>query len=79
MTVLLVVTLVIVAVAATAVVLTHDPVPQAVVASVFGLSLAMVFLAFEAPDVAMAVIVVGVVAVPLMVLVTMASIRGGEE
>lgn len=79
MTLLLALTLVLVAVVGTAVVAARDPVLQAVVASAFGLTLALVFLFFEAPDVAMAVIVVGVVAVPLMVLVTMAAIRGGER
>lgn len=79
MTPLLVVTLALTAVTGTAVILTHNPVLQAVVSSVFGLSLTLLFLTLEAPDVAMAVIVVNVVAIPLLVLVTMANIRGGEQ
>ncbi len=79
MTPLLVVTLLLTAVTGSAVVLTRDPVRQAVVSSVFGMALLLLFLTLEAPDVAMAVIVVNVVAIPLMVLLTMANIRGGER
>ncbi len=76
---LLVVSLLLTAVAGTAVILTRDPIRQAVVSSVFGLALTLSFLTLQAPDVAMAVIVVNVVAIPLLVLVTMANIRGGER
>ncbi len=54
--------------AGTAVVLTREPVAQAVAVSFYGLILAIMFLLFQAPDVALSQIVVGAVALPLMVL-----------
>ncbi|MBW3576588.1 MAG: DUF4040 domain-containing protein [Actinobacteria bacterium] len=71
--------LLLVAAAGTAVVATRDPVRQSVVASVFGSTLAVLFLLFEAPGVAMAMIVVGIVAVPVMVLFTMAAVRANQR
>jgi energy-converting hydrogenase B subunit D len=68
-----------VAVAGTATVLTRDPLRQAVTAGVFGLSLSVLFLAFAAPDVALSQIVVAGVAVPVMVLLTLAKIRTDER
>jgi uncharacterized MnhB-related membrane protein len=67
--------LVAVAVAGTAVVAVREPVRQAVVAGAFGLSLAALFFAFSAPDVALSMIVVSSVAVPLMVLLAMGRIQ----
>lgn len=67
------------AAAGTAVTLTEEPVRQAIVSGVFGIALTVVFLLLEAPGVAMAVVVVTVLAVPVMILVTMANIEGGEE
>jgi energy-converting hydrogenase B subunit D len=64
-----------VAVAGTATVLTRDPLRQAVTSGVLGLSLAVLFLAFGAPDVALSQIVVAGVAVPVMVLLTLAKVR----
>ena len=49
-----------VAVAGTATVLIRKPLRQAVASGVLGLSLAVLFLAFGAPDVALSQIVVGV-------------------
>jgi uncharacterized MnhB-related membrane protein len=68
-----------VAVAGTATVLTRDPLRQAVSSGVLGLSLAVLFLAFGAPDVALSQIVVAGVAVPVMVLLALAKIRTGER
>jgi energy-converting hydrogenase B subunit D len=68
-----------VAVAGTATVLTRDPLRQAVSSGTFGLTLAVLFLAFGAPDVALSQIVVAGVAVPVMVLLTLAKIRTGER
>ena len=79
MNALVLIALLLVAAGGTAVVLTRDPVHQAVVASFFGLCLAMLCLVLDAPGVAMAIIVVGVAAIPLMVLTTVANARGGEE
>jgi uncharacterized MnhB-related membrane protein len=75
MTALQAVLLVAVAVAGTAVVAVRDPVRQAVVAGAFGLSLATLFFAFSAPDVALSMIVVSSVAVPLMVLLALGRIH----
>jgi energy-converting hydrogenase B subunit D len=68
-----------VAVAGTATVLTRDPLRQAVTSGVLGLSLAVLFLAFGAPDVALSQIVVAGVAVPVMVLLALAKIRTDER
>jgi len=73
------VTLIVVALAGTAVVVTRDPARQALVASVFGLSLAVLFLAFQAPDVALSQIVVGAVALPAMIMLALRKIIRREE
>jgi uncharacterized MnhB-related membrane protein len=81
-TVLQGVLLVLVAVGGTAVVLIRDPLRQAIVAGVFGLLLALLFFAFQAPDVALSQIVVGSVALPLMIVLTLAKLaqlRGPDE
>ena len=70
--------LVLVAVGGTCVVATRDPLRQAMVASFFGILLAILFFSLQAPDVALSEVVVGAVALPLMILVSLAKIRGGE-
>jgi energy-converting hydrogenase B subunit D len=67
--------LVVVAVAGTGTALTRDPLRQALASAVFGLALAVLFLVFGAPDVALSQIVVAGVAVPVMVLIALAKIR----
>ena len=64
-----------VAVAGTAVVLTRDPLNQAIVASFYGLILGIMFFVYQAPDVALSQIVVGAVALPLMILLALAKVR----
>ena len=44
-------------------------------ASVYGLVLALMFLVFQAPDVALSQIAVGAVVLPLMILLALAKIR----
>jgi uncharacterized MnhB-related membrane protein len=78
-TVLHVVVLALVAVSATAVVTTRDPLRQAMVASIYGLTLGILFFVFQAPDVALSQTVVGAVALPLMILLALAKVKGGEE
>jgi energy-converting hydrogenase B subunit D len=73
------VVLILVAAAGTAVVLTREPLKQAVVAGLFGLLLAILFFLFEAPDVALSQIVVAGVALPLMVLLALSRIREDEQ
>ena len=72
-----------VAVAGTAVVLTRDPLNQAIMASFYGLVLGIMFLVYQAPDVALSQITVGAVALPLMILLALAKVRtlgdGREE
>jgi uncharacterized MnhB-related membrane protein len=55
--------------------LTRDPLRQALSSGVLGVTLAVLFLAFGAPDVALSQIVVAGIAVPVMVLLALAKIR----
>ncbi len=66
-------------IAGTAVVLTRDPASQTIGISFYGLLLALMFFIFQAPDVALSQIVVGAVALPLMVLLSLAKIRKQEQ
>ena len=68
-----------VAVTGTATVLVRTPQRQLVVAGFFGLSLAVLFLVFGAPDVALSQIVVATVAVPVMGLLTLARFADDDE
>ena len=74
MTVLQGALLILVALGGTVVVLARDPLRQAIVASVFGLLLGLLFFAFQAPDVALSQIVVGSVALPSMIVLTLAKL-----
>jgi uncharacterized MnhB-related membrane protein len=71
--------LILVAITATCVVLSRDPLRQAMVASIHGLVLGILFFVFQAPDVGLSQTVVGAVALPLMILLALAKVRGGEE
>jgi energy-converting hydrogenase B subunit D len=71
-----------VAAGGTAVVLTRDPLNQAIVASFYGLVLGIMFLVFQAPDVALSQITVGAVALPLMIVLALAKVHalaGGRK
>jgi uncharacterized MnhB-related membrane protein len=61
------------------VVATRDPLRQAILASFFGILLGILFFVLQAPDVALSEIVIGAVALPLMILLSLAKIRGGER
>jgi multisubunit Na+/H+ antiporter MnhB subunit len=50
-----------------------------VVLGLFGFSLAVLFIAFQAPDVALSAIVVSAVASPMMVLLTLARAKEREK
>jgi energy-converting hydrogenase B subunit D len=76
MTAVQVVSLLLVALGASAVVAARDPVRQAVVASLYGLILGVLFFAFQAPDVALSNIVVGSVVTPTIILLALAKISG---
>ena len=75
MTALQAIALCVVAVLGTAVVLTREPLRQAVVTGVFGISLGALFFLFQAPDVALSQIVIGGVALPAMILLTVLKVR----
>jgi energy-converting hydrogenase B subunit D len=75
MDVLQVVVLVLVAALATGVVLTRAPVRQVIVLSGYGLMLALLFLAFQAPDVTLSELTVGAVALPIIILLALAKVR----
>jgi energy-converting hydrogenase B subunit D len=66
-----------VAVFALALVLTHDLVRLAMVSSLYALTLVVLFLVFQAPDVALSELVVGGVAFPLVIVVAVVMQRGG--
>jgi energy-converting hydrogenase B subunit D len=68
-----------VAACATCVVMARDPLRQAMVTSIYGLVLGILFFLFQAPDVALSQTVVGAVALPMMILLALAKVRGGEE
>jgi energy-converting hydrogenase B subunit D len=71
--------LILVAVGATAVVLIRRPVHQVLVLSIYGVLLAVLFLAFQAPDVTLSELTVGAVALPIILLLALAKIRKREE
>jgi energy-converting hydrogenase B subunit D len=71
--------LVLVAAGATAVVLVRRPVHQVLVLSIYGVLLAVLFLAFQAPDVTLSELTVGGVALPIILLLTLAKVRKREE
>jgi uncharacterized MnhB-related membrane protein len=71
--------LILVAAGATAVVLIRERVRQVLTLSVYGVLLAVLFLAFQAPDVTLSELTVGAVALPIILLLTLAKIRKREE
>jgi energy-converting hydrogenase B subunit D len=73
------VSLLLVALGASAVVAARDPLRQAIVASLYGLILGVLFFAFQAPDVALSNIVVGSVVTPTIILLALAKIGGRDR
>ena len=71
--------LVLVAAGATAVVLIRRIVHQVLVLSIYGVLLAVLFFAFQAPDVTLSELTIGAVALPVILLLTLAKIRKREE
>jgi energy-converting hydrogenase B subunit D len=67
--------LVLVVVGGTMVALTREISGQPIIVSLFGLILALMFMVFQAPDVALSQIVVGAVGLPLMILLAIAKLR----
>ena len=65
---------------AAGVVLSREPLAQAMSISFYGLVLAILFFVYEAPDVALSQLVVGAVALPLLILLALSRIdREGRE
>src|ERR1700758_5278507 len=79
MDVLQVTILLLVAAGATGVVLVRDPVRQVIMLSVYGVLLAVLFLAFQAPDVTLSELTVGAVLLPAVLLLTLAKVRKKEH
>jgi uncharacterized MnhB-related membrane protein len=79
MDVLQVALLLLVAAGATAVVLVRENVRQVLVLSAYGVLLAVLFLAFQAPDVTLSELTVGAVVLPFVILLTLAKVRKREE
>ncbi len=71
--------LVLVAFVGTAVVFTRDPVRQTIVLSFYGLVLAVIFFVYQAPDVALSQITVGTIALPVLILLALSKVQGGED
>ena len=65
-----------VAVGALAVVLTRDLMRLAMASSLYGMLLVVLFLVFQAPDVALSELVVGAVGFPLVIVVAIVVERG---
>jgi uncharacterized MnhB-related membrane protein len=78
-TVLQVAGLLAVAVGGTATVLVRDPLRQLIVAGIFGVALAVLFLIFGAPDVALSQIGVATVVVPVLGLLALAKMSERED
>lgn len=71
--------LVLLALGGLGVVLMRDPLRQALMVGIYGLLLALLFFVLQAPDVALSQIVVSTVAVPVMILLALAKVRGHEQ
>jgi len=71
-----IVALVLVGLGALAVVATRDPLRQTLVLGLYGLALAVLFVVFQAPDVALSELVVSSVAFPFILLTALVKMRG---
>jgi energy-converting hydrogenase B subunit D len=71
--------LVLVAAGAAMVVLIREPARQVIALSGYGALLAVLFLAFQAPDVTLSELAVGAVALPIVLLLTLAKVRKRQE
>lgn len=60
------------------VVATRDIVRLAMMSSLYALTLVVLFVLFQAPDVALSMLVVGAVAFPLVIVVAIVMQRGNE-
>ena len=65
-----------VALGAPLVVLTRDPLRQALVNGIYGVTLVLLFVVLQAPDPALSMLVVSGIAYPLVILAAIARVRG---
>jgi uncharacterized MnhB-related membrane protein len=70
--------LLLVGLAGTTVVLIRDPLRMTIVNAVYALALTILFLVFQAPDVALSMLVVGGIAYPIVLLAAIAKVRSGR-
>jgi energy-converting hydrogenase B subunit D len=70
-----VVALILVALGGLAVVVIRDPLRQALAVGIFGVTLCVLFIVFQAPDVALSLAAVGAVALPLMIVMALAKTK----
>jgi energy-converting hydrogenase B subunit D len=68
-----------VALGAPVVVLTRDPLRQALANGVYGVSLVLLFVVLEAPDPALSMLVVSAIGYPLVILAAIARTRGHDR
>jgi uncharacterized MnhB-related membrane protein len=73
------VAMVFVALGALAVVLARDVVRQAIVFSFYGFALVLLFVVYQAPDVALSALVVGGIAYPLVLVSAIARVKGRQK
>jgi len=71
--------LLMVALAGTTVVLVRDPLRMTILNAVYALTLTILFLVFQSPDVALSMLVVGGIAYPVVLLAAIARVRSGSE
>jgi uncharacterized MnhB-related membrane protein len=64
--------------AGTAVVMSKDPEKQALTYSAFGVSLTLLFVVLQAPDVALSQLAIGAAVIPLMIMLTLRATRRHE-
>lgn len=65
--------------AGTTVVLIRDPLRMTLLNTIYALTLTILFLVFQAPDVALSMIVIGGIAYPIVLLAAIAKVRDRER
>jgi energy-converting hydrogenase B subunit D len=71
--------LIVVALTGTFVAVIRSPLRQALAVGIFGLSLTVLFFAFQAPDVALSEVVISTVGLPVMMVVALRKIAEQAE
>jgi energy-converting hydrogenase B subunit D len=74
-----VVVIVLVGLGSAAVVAVRDPLRQAIVFGLFGLALGVLFVVFQAPDVALSALVASSVAFPFILVTALAKMRDDDR